>query len=261
MTPNLKPSEKDYLSPLGEILAKIKQLSQDKKKSLVVFDLDSTLFDVSPRLQNIILNFCANPQNQTQFPTEIAFLKKIKFERSDWGIMDAMARVGLDPLGEEFHAVIRKFWLDCFFSNTYLKYDRPFEGAPEFCCSVAEAGGDIVYLSGRDRPRMEAGTIEVLQKWGFPLDRPDHQLALKPHAAMDDGAFKSQWFSLIDNQSYQKIWFFENEPVNINLVRKNYPFAETIFFDSTHAGIEHPPKDILKILHFLIDTPSAETSR
>ncbi len=253
MRPAAKKSKKTPKNPLNQILVNIHAIAQDKKKSLVVFDLDSTLFDVSPRLEKIIHNFCEVAENKKYFPEEVQALKKIKMQRSDWGIANAMSRVGIELQSENFHLCIKKFWLESFFSGPYLHFDRPFEGAVQFTQAVIDAGAEIVYLTGRDRPRMFDGTKEVLKKWDFPLNDINARLELKPTQTMDDGDFKKNWFLQIPQGKYQKIWFFENEPMNINLIQKVIPHVEVIFFDSTHCGKEQPPADIQKIFHFLID--------
>ncbi|WP_374031064.1 hypothetical protein [Bdellovibrio bacteriovorus] len=53
---------------LEQILVNIQDLTKQGKTSLAVFDLDSTLFDVSPRLERILLDFAASPLNQKKIP-------------------------------------------------------------------------------------------------------------------------------------------------------------------------------------------------
>jgi hypothetical protein len=100
---------------------------------------------------------------------------------------------------------------------------------------------------------MGKGSHEVLLKWGFPLDDKKSKLVLKPHKSMDDGEFKRDWFKAGELSKYEKIWFFENEPVNIHLVQEHTPHIEIIFFDSTHSRKAIPPENLPAIMHFLLD--------
>lgn len=237
---------------LRQILVKIQELTAVKQKTLVVFDLDSTLFDVSPRLQQILIDFAEDPQHQNQFPEAMELFRNIRTQRTDWGIKQALVRAGLDQHSSDLHLAVKNFWLKTFFSNTYLHFDEPFAGSVEFVNHVANAGAEVVYLTGRDQQGMEAGSREVLAKWNFPLDEVQSRLVLKPIKGSDDAEFKRDWFLNLDPDKYSQIWFFENEPLNVNLIYQHLPHIDIVFFDSTHSGQAHPPSHLPKIMHFLL---------
>jgi hypothetical protein len=236
---------------LRQILVKIEDATCKQQKSLVVFDLDSTLFDVSPRLQQIVHDFAHSPTYQELFPQLMEILKTVRTHRKDWGLNMALQRAGIETLPADCQKALKEFWLESFFSGPYLHFDQPFEGAVEFASAVHQTGADIVYLSGRDQPRLESGSREVLLKWGFPLDDQNSQLVLKPSADLDDAEFKKDWFMSLAEDKYSKIWFFENEPLNVHLIRKHLPQIDIVFFDSTHCGEAEPPTDLPRITHFL----------
>ena len=238
---------------LRHILKKAESLKSKNLPALAVFDLDSTLFDVSPRLKQILHDFSADPTYRRLFPQAAEALKDIEMQKSDWGIRNAVIRAGLDHHHPEFHQSLREFWLKTFFSNEYLKYDRPYEGAVNFVARLQELNVDIVYLTGRDVHRMGAGSRQTLLHWNFPLDDQRYQLVLKPEQGLDDAEFKSSWFRTIPDEKYQQIWFFENEPVNVHKVREHHPHIDILFFDSTHSGKAHPPTDLPRLIHFLIE--------
>lgn len=228
----------------------IKDLTTQGSKSLVVFDLDSTLFDVSPRLQQIIVDFAALEENQKKFPSQIAKFHHVKTTPSDWGIKLALQRAGINDEHPEFHSTIMQFWIEKFFSNHYLHFDQPIPGAVDYVNAIAEAGADIVYLTGRDIERMAIGSEEVLKKWGLPLNHKA-TLQLKPHKSMDDAEFKTDWFIEAQKKSYSKIYFFENEPVILHRMAEKCPGIECIFLDSTHSGKAHPPENLPRLMNFL----------
>ncbi len=238
---------------LSPILTKISQLTQQGLKTLVVYDLDSTLFDVSPRLERILIDFAAIPENQKRFPEQVEKFKHIKTMRSDWGIKGALERAGLDGHHPEFQAAVKDYWMQSFFSNHYLQYDIPYEGAIDFVKATYDAGANIAYLTGRDVTRMGTGSIEVLKQWDFPLVLGKADLVLKPHLSMNDAEFKTNWFLEAKTLGYEKIYFFENEPKNILHLQERAPDIEIVFIKSTHAGEAEPPEDIPTIMNFLCD--------
>ncbi len=237
---------------LDQILAHVAALSKQNKKSLVVFDLDSTLFDVSPRLERILLDFAASPLNQKRFPEQIRLLKKITTLRTDWGIINALQRVGLDGHHPEFQEAVKSYWQQSFFSNHYLQFDAAYEGAVEYVNALDRAGAHIAYLTGRDVERMGAGTLHVTKDWGFPL-HDTAEMVLKPHRSMNDAQFKTDWFLEADKKDYDTIYFFENEPVNLVHLAENCPRVKMIFFDSTHSGKAEVPANLPRIMNFLLN--------
>ena len=173
--------------------------------------------------------------------------------RNDWGIKDALIRAGFDGHQPDFHEAIRNFWRQTFFSNEYLDYDVPFDGAQSYVQALYDLGAEIAYLTGRDVARMGTGTAQVLKKWQFPLDGTQAYTVLKPVKGMDDAQFKSDWFAALPANKYAGVWFFENEPVNVNLVRDTHAHVEIVFFESTHSGKSEAPSDLPRIVHFLLD--------
>lgn len=238
---------------LQTLLEKARELTRENKRGLAVFDLDSTLFNVSPRLTKILHDFADHPDFQKQFPESAKILKTLSTQRSDWGIKQSLIRAGLDQHHPEFHQAIRDFWRQHFFSDAYLHYDTPYEGAVEYVQALVKENIDIVYLTGRDVQRMGKGSREVLLKWNFPLNDKQSSLALKPEKGLDDAQFKSDWFTGHDLSKYQTVWFFENEPVNIHKIREDHPEIEVVFFSSTHSGRAEPPTDLPHIFDFLLN--------
>lgn len=237
---------------LRQILVKTEELCTQGEKVLAVFDLDSTLFDVGPRMQQIFYEFSQEPRFRQRFPEATQVLETLQSHRNDWGIEDALKRAGILEHAD-LEDSLRDYWYQKFFSNEYLHFDRPYPGARQFVEAMLTAGSEIAYLTGRDQHRMGKGSLEVLEKWAFPTAISKTKLVLKPEASMDDAQFKSDWFLSIGKQAYKKIWFFENEPVNVNQIQKAHPEVEIVFFESTHSRQSIPPEDIPKILHFLMD--------
>lgn len=227
---------------LNEILKIAQEYTAQKASILAVFDLDSTLFNVSTRTQKILLEF-AHLHDEER-------LRDVEVKHEDWGIKEAVLRAGLSIENDlKLLQDLRDFWGARFFTSEYLHYDVPYEGAVTFVQDLCDTGCEIMYLTGRDQKRMYKGTLEVLKKWGFPVD--EKHLFLKPSKEQDDELFKDDWFKSLDHSKYKKIFFFENEPVNVNAILGSCPEVEIIFLDTTHARkqeVNHPT--IKKIKNF-----------
>jgi hypothetical protein len=244
---------KKTLKP-NQILLQIKELvRQFPQKPLVVFDLDSTLFDVFPRLEKALIDISLTSEFMQRFPEVNSYFRNIKTLRNDWGFIKVLRRAGVDHDHFELFEYVREAWIKRFFSNEYIHYDVPYEGASFFVNQLHKMEIPIVYLTGRDVARMEKGSREVLLKWDFPLNDTNAKLVLKPFKEMDDAQFKCDWFKSLDINDYSKIFLFENEPVNINLIQNVLPEIEMVFFDSTHSGKEPPPSEINTIVNYLLD--------
>lgn len=237
---------------IDQILVNIQTVVSEGKKCLVVFDLDSTLFDVSPRIERILMDFAADPEFQKRFPEQVACFAKIKTAHTDWGFTNALQRAGLDGHHPEFQDAVMNYWKKHFFSNDYLKYDTPNEGAINYVHAVMAQGADVAYLTGRDQHRMEPGTTKQIQQWNLPLN-DKAKLFVKPDKSMDDAEYKTDWFLSPERQHYAKTYFFDNEPVILNLMGAKCPHVESIFFDSTHSGKAEPPADLPRIMNFVLN--------
>lgn len=231
----------DNSSNLNEILKITSKMAAQNMRIMAVFDLDSTLFNVSTRTKKILLEFAEVHSKDD--------LKLIEVFHTDWGVKEALVRGGYHfDKNLELHNQLKDFWLERFFSDDYLQYDVPYPGAIEFVLELQLAGAEIFYLTGRDVQRMGRGSKQVLLKWGFPCS--DSQLILKPHKSMNDELFKLEYFIQLDRTQFQKVYFFENEPVNINAVLKSCPDVEIIFLDTTHARKQTVTAPIQRIPNF-----------
>ncbi len=225
---------------LKSLYQKIIYSNAQNKSSICVFDLDSTLFNVSPRSQKILHEFA----DLHKLPD----LLKIQVEYTDWGVYESLVRSGYEKDHHtEMHLSLKEFWTKHFFSNEYLHYDTPYLGAVYFVQSLAKNKCPIHYLTGRDVHRMEKGTIDVLNKWLFPLNKK--QLHLKPHRSEEDKIYKYERLKkLSEDNPDREIYFFENEPVIINYVAELLPHINIVFMNTTHSR-----KDTVKAKHIQIE--------
>ena len=225
---------------LNQILTEAVEAEKNGRAFLTVFDLDSTLLDLTQRVATIIQHFLQKPETRQRFAKEADLASEFKVLPRDWGIKDVLLRAGVNEIAHRhFLEVIESFWRDEFFSDRHLHHDQPIPGALTFVRALYEAGSEIVYLTGRDVARMAAGTERSLLATGFPLCAERARLILKPEAAWDDAQFKLNILREL-SPSYPRIWLFENEPVNLNLIARHCPEIGLVFIDTTHSGREEP---------------------
>jgi predicted secreted acid phosphatase len=200
------------------------------KRSICVFDLDSTLFNVSPRSEKILHEYAHESEQKK--------LLDLRISLSDWGVFEPLLKSGFSlDTHPELYQSLKKSWNQKFFSNEYLHFDTPYLGAVRFLQMLESNQINIQYLTGRDVFRMGQGTMAVLKKWGFP--HHPQQIHLKPQKEMNDEQFKLEWMrQLLFKNPDAPIYLFENEPVNINLIGQNLPDIKMIYMGTTHSRQE-----------------------
>ncbi len=223
---------------LNNVLEQVKAAKLGGQNYSVVFDLDSTLFCVSPRIRAILDKLADDPELNRSFPAFAPTIKGLDVTPVDWGIRTVLTRSKI--MGTlDFFEMLRAKWANDFFSGAYLNQDRPYPGAVEYVKKLAQAGAEIRYLTGRDWPRMGLGTVASLDQWGLPLQNPQH-LHMKPESGRHDAEYKLEVLRHLQSQS-PNLCFFENEPVIINLVHRQMPSLPIIFVNSVHSGRETAP--------------------
>jgi hypothetical protein len=221
-----------------------------KARLFAIFDLDSTLLDVQPRIAKIMKEFSEDSEMCRLFPVEAEVLGRFEVKSDVYHMREHLEHFGLTQQSPEFYKTVFHFWKERFFSDEYLKYDVPYAGAVEYVQALADRDAEILYLTGRDHPRMGKGTVASLQTWNFPLDGNRWRVDLKPHHSLDDAEFKRDYLIPFQH-GHGPIWFFENELENIALVQKASPHIGIVFFDSIHSGKGAPiSADVPKIQDF-----------
>ncbi len=224
---------------LNNILETAKQHIAKQGTFKAVFDLDSTLFDVNPRIRKILNDFGYDNAVQSRYPEAARVLQNVNDLKKTYKLKDQIIHMGLPRQPEEFYFLLMEFWKKHFFGNDYLKYDEPYEGAIEFVKEIHDLGAKVIYLTGRDVVRMGTGTEAQILQWNLPLgDRA--WLGMKPSKEMDDALFKLEYLQKLPREGVE-IWFFENEPANIELVLKDATHVKVIYFDSYHSETAEPP--------------------
>lgn len=240
----------DEVQVFNEIYRRIREL----RDSVVLLDLDSTLYEVSPRTYQILKEWAHEPSS-LEFGAITTRVKKATLDEMGYSLRDTFATLGLDLHDSEVHRAwenAKHFWNHRFFSNHYLKYDNPYPGAIDFVRKVQDLGAKIVYLTGRDEPRMGQGTRNKLIEDGFPWDPSEKkiQLILKEAAPIDDRKHKEEAGQRIAKMG-TLVTSFENEPANLIALQAVFPKAMHVFVETAFS--DHPApagKDLYRIKSF-----------
>ena len=238
--------EKTQFHPLAaeevirEVLLRCRQEIERGGLPVVVFDLDSTLFDVSKRSFEILKEWLTHPESGSFHETreKLSDLEpsEMRYSLEDvWEIKKIPSDVS--PFDHHLkHA--KRFWRARFFANEYLRHDEPTPGAVQFVKTLYEAGVMIVYLTGRDVPLMAFGTFDQLKSHGLPIEVERTRLILKPKRHLDDLDFKTGAARTITGFG-KVIASFENEPKNLVAMKEVFP-TETmnVFIESVSS--DHP---------------------
>ena len=241
---------------LSKVVAKVLTVLDQKKLPIVVFDLDSTLFDVSKRSFEILREWLTHSET-TSFKETHQHFSDLKPHELGYALEDVwtLKKVPFDQAPFDRHLKhAKQFWRKRFFSNEYVKHDEPTEGAIAFVKKLYEMGAQIVYLTGRDVPLMSFGTFDQLKQHGLPIEMDRTRLILKPKRHLDDLEFKSQAAKTIQEWGVV-VASFENEPKNLIAMANTFgPETLNVFIETVSS--DHPAprgKNIYRINNFLME--------
>ncbi len=198
------------------------------QRPAAAFDLDSTLLMNKVRQARIVREFgvATGDARLALCPPEAVV---------SWDLRDTARLCGLSAAeAEALHAEMKEFWRTRFFTSAYCADDTPVAGARAFLDAVLEAGGEILYITGRHE-EMGAGTIESFRRAGFPLPGGERvQLWLKPKLEDDDDRWKEICHQrLLDLRGI--CCAFDNEPTHVNAYKKSFPDAVVVHLDTDHS--------------------------
>jgi hypothetical protein len=192
------------------------------------FDLDSTLLTNKARQARIVREF-----GLAQGDARLAACPPSAV--ISWDLRDTALLCGLSAEeAERIAEPLRAFWRERFFTSEYCKDDTPVPGARDYLRLVQEAGGHILYITGRHQ-EMGEGTLESFRRAGFPLpDGAGVQLWLKPRIADDDDAWKELCQTRLQAMAGIAC-AFDNEPTHVNAYKRAFPEAIVVHLDTDHS--------------------------
>ena len=208
-----------------------------KGPPLVVFDLDGTLLDNRPRSTAIMHEL--GSLWQARYPKHAEILRNARPDRIGYLFRENLRTFGVSDEAQLEEAI--DFWKARFFSDDFLRHDRPTPGAVDFARACYEARATLVYLTGRNLPNMALGSLCSLRDLGFPIGVPGTELVLKPDPEMSDEAFKRGVTPELA-RSGELLAAFDNEPGHCNGFVACFPDAAVFLLDTQHLP-GAPPLD------------------
>ncbi len=202
-------------------------------ESFILLDLDSTLFEVGPRNFQILKEWLET-EEAALFPQVSIALSEMQLNDIGYYLTDTFRNLNLslrDIKTQTALEQIQKFWRPRFFSSEYLCYDQVYLGAVEFVQDLYRLGAHLVYLTGRDEPKMGHGTQESLLKQGFPFQVERTSLLLKKSPEISDIEHKKEASQFIRSHG-NLVASFENEPANIVALYDLFPQAMHVFVET-----------------------------
>lgn len=252
------------LMPQGQVLQGILDRVKEEvrlrvknggKPVKVIFDLDSTIFDVKPRSLRILKEFALTSEAKEISPALAQWSLGLNAFKLLYTLEESARANGVPGSEEELQTYLKaafKFWLKRFFGHHYLQSDHPTPGAVEYVNRIVDAGAIATYLTGRDWPGMGRGTQTILESFGFPVDPRVSELIMKPNAGLDDSEFKDEALSKLRVDG-NAVALFDNEPANFFGFEKNFPEAWLVFFHSNCSTKEaRPVNKLYRIENFLL---------
>lgn len=230
------------------IKAVLSQTSGQALRPLVVFDVDDTLIDCRFRKSIVFRDFARQPHIQEKWPVESQKIIALNWQKLCYRVHDNLRNLGINDgaFGDE----LLNFWLQHYFTYPYLIQDRAFPRAQDFVKRCIDLGSHIVYLTARDHPGMYQGTIEALERLGFPMHAPKTHVMLKPEVSMSDHHFKLGALEEIAALG-EVVASFENELINLNAMAERFPNAAMYWRKTLYAPDPPDPHSRVEILlHF-----------
>ena len=216
----------DWKKQLKDILERARAVGE---KGLLVFDLDSTVFDNRPRQSRIVREY---GKARGLAPLETC---EARHWNSGWDLKAAMIACGLSPeLAEKNYHDAKNYWGARFFTSEYCVDDIEVPGAPQYLDAALKTGAQVVYVTGRHE-EMRAGSVKCMAKCKMPVPGDRVSLVMKPTLRESDDSYKIQAHAQLAKMG-TVVAAFDNEPTHANDYAKNFADATVIHLATDHSG-------------------------
>jgi len=234
---------------LQDVISVIEERTKKNVSTLVIFDLDGTLFDNRSRTIFILREI--SEQFDAKLPElSAAFEHFHELSIIEYSLDGTLGKLGVKSADEV--ALIKKEWARRFFSDEYQKFDVPLLGAKSYVNRVHAAGATVIYLTGRDVRNILVGTTESLRLYGFPVGIVGTMMIVKREFEEADEIFKRD-VAVYLKRLGEVVAVFENEPANSNILHRDFPGAASFLVLTQHRP-DAPPLDegIVRLKDFRI---------
>jgi hypothetical protein len=218
----------DWHQTLDQILA---LASKSGPQGLLVFDLDSTVFDNRPRQARIVREF-----GKAKGLAGLTQCQPWHFT-SGWDLRGATKACGISAADSEaMYPELKAFWQERFFTSEYCREDIEVVGAPRYLHALDYVKARVIYVTGRHEA-MREGTEACLERCRMPMpSKGGHvQLLMKPLLPDSDDEYKRQAHAQL-RQMGTVLAAFDNEPMHINDYATKFESAIPVHLATDHSG-------------------------
>ncbi len=210
---------------------------------LAVLEIDSVIMDPGPRTLRIL-------QEAARFIPEMrTVIERIDAVDIGWNLKQVLERY--PGLADETKGRINAFWEQRFFTDQYVLHDHPYPGAGDFLYWLQRRGVALVFLTGRDKANMSAGTLESFRRNGLPCGN-ETRFFFKPINSFPDRAFRQGVLETIGALGTVTV-AVESDPGNANLIRSMFPGALVLLREwESWSDPEKPLPDIIRFNQYPI---------
>ncbi len=164
---------------IAERIATRTRLGEPQRTELVVVDIDNTILDSRYRTLEALQRF-GRAQNIPEL-RDLA-LNDVRIDGAS-----TVAHLELDAKYLGLGKAVQAAWMRFFWDPNNLQYDQPIPGVMQWLTRAADAGAQVIYLTGRD-DRLRDKTIEKLRLCGAPNSDVTHVRTKTP--GVDTATFK-----------------------------------------------------------------------
>lgn len=202
-------------------------------QGLLVFDLDSTVFDNRPRQARIVREFGAALKLD-----KLLACQPWHFT-SGWDLRGSVVACGYTQKeADDMYAELKAFWQARFFTSEYCVDDVEIVGAPRFLHKLDYVKARVIYVTGRHEA-MREGTERCLERTRMPMpSKGGHvQLLMKPELPDSDDEYKRTTHAELRGLG-TVLAAFDNEPTHINDYAIKFENAVPVHLATDHSGRE-----------------------
>lgn len=192
----------------------------DGKRPIIVVGIDGAILDNRPRTRAIFNDYA--DQISQEFTIEAELMEDINSDSLGFFVVDNLRRRGIENLVVVEGAL--KYWSENFFTSRYTDHDAPVAGAAEFLTEMHGQGAMIIYLTSRNRPGLEEGTLRSLRSGGFPIDEERTQLVMRPNRQVPIDEFRADACEQIAKLG-RVVATFEADPRQVKDLKRRWPRA------------------------------------
>lgn len=209
----------------------LSQAAKAKRSGLLVFDLDSTVFDNRPRQARIVREFGKKAGFKALESCQAWHFT------SGWDLRGAVLACGFTQAdADKMYPDLKSFWGKRFFTSKYCEDDIEIVGAPRFLHALDRSKARVIYVTGRHEG-MRAGTEACLERCGMPMPSSGGhvRLLMKPELADSDDDYKRTTHDELRKMG-TVIAAFDNEPTHINDYAVKFAKATPVHLATDHSG-------------------------